>query len=273
MHVRRKKVGFMENNKLFRIPNIVRNKTNISTVKEVKRIAVISIGGHTGVSFVTGLLAASFSKRSACEEEVSLVELGSSYFYEAYGIEKRFIQRDFICFYDILSNKGQIKGFTNSEDNINWILRCPFPQFQEHIDIAAAFRLIHNVSGTLLFFDCSAVPENHLWEILPEMDVIVAVIDPLPSKMIPQGPFIQRLRFTFPQTVFVVNKMNKGVHRGELNRFLDGIDFFPLPLVDAAGVYKAEYNCILPYSITDIKKEVEKPLQALTEVMIHTANT
>lgn len=261
----------MENNKLFRIPDKVRNKKRISTVKDVKRIAIVSVGGHTGASFVTGLLAAFLSTRAAFEEEVSIIELGSSYFYEAYGIEKRFIQREFIRFYDILFHKGRIKGLRNSEDNINWVLRCPLTQFEEDANTSDTFRLIHNVAGTLLFFDCSAVPEKRLWDILPEMDAILAVIDPLPSKLIPQGPFIQRLRFTLPQTVFVANKMNKGVHRGELNRFLDGIDFYPLPLVDAPCVYKAEYNCILPYGIPDIRKEVEKPLKALSVAMLRTA--
>lgn len=263
----------MENNKLFRTPEKLRNKKSISAVKDVKRVAIVGIGSHSGASFVTGLLAAVFSCHSFSEEEVSIIELGSPYFFEAYGIEKRFIQREFLNFYDILYQKGRIKGLKNIEDHINWVLRCPLKQLSEDSQIADTFRLIHNVAGTLLLFDCSAVCESLLWDILPEMDTIIAVIDPLPSKLIPQGPFIQRLRLTLPQTVFVVNKMNKGVHKGELRRFLQGVDFYPLPLVTASGLYKAEYNCVLPYAIPEIRSEIEVPLRALLETILRLAKT
>jgi hypothetical protein len=104
------------------------------------------------------------------------------------------------------------------------------------------------------------------------MDAVIAVIDPLPSKLIPGGLFIQRLCFILPKTVFVVNKINKGVHKGELKRFLKGIDTYLMPLVSTQFMYKAEYNCILPYAIPAIKGEIDKPLKALSDALIHVAD-
>jgi len=253
----------MKENKLFRIPDKMWNKRSPSDVKETKRIAVVGAERSVGTSFVTGMLGASFSLFAA-EEEVGIVELGSPYFFEAYGIEKKFLQRDFIQFYDMLFQKKSLKGLKNIEGNINWILRCPLDQNKGNISSLDIFRLIHNAAGSLLFFDCSAVPEDALWDILPEMDVVVVVLDPLPSKLLPRASFIQRLHLMFPKAIFVVNKMNKGVHRGELCRFLAGIDFYPVPFIQPQWMYKAEYNCLLPYCIPDIKSEIEHSLKALS---------
>lgn len=257
----------MENNKLFRNPDKIWNIKGASPVKSVKRIAVIGVGQGVGVSFVAGALASAFSCRPA-DEEVSIIELGTSYFYEAYGIEKRFIQREFIRFYDALLCKKNIKGLRNIEDNVNWILHCPLDRTDRELCIADFLRLIHHAEGTLLFFDCSSVCEKFLWDILPEMDAVVAIIDPLPSKLIPGGALIQRLRFVFPKTIFVVNKMNQGVHKGELKRFLKGIDVCSIPLLHAQWLYKAEYNCLLPYAIPNIQTEISQPLKILSRTII-----
>ncbi|NCB41298.1 MAG: hypothetical protein EOM59_01560 [Clostridia bacterium] len=258
----------MEKNKLFRIPEKMWNKKSVLGVKDVKRIAVVGAERSVGTSFITGMLGAAFSFSPAFEEDVTIVELGSPYFFEAYGIEKKFLQRGYIQFYDMLFHKKGLKGLKNIEDNINWILRCPLDKYRGEISSLDVFRLIHNAEGSLLFFDCSALNEDTLWDILPEMDVVIVVIDPLPSKLVPRGPFIQRLSLTFPKMIFVVNKMNKGVHRGELCRFLEGIDFYPVPFFQPQWMYKAEYNCILPYCIPDIKDEMEIPSKALAKAIM-----
>lgn len=257
----------MEKNKIFRSPDKTWNNKGIAPVKSVNRIAVVGVGQGSGVSFVAGSLASAFSCRPS-EEDVSIVELGSPYFYEACGMEKRFVQREFIRFYEVLLCKGKIKGLRNIEDRINWVLRSPLDRTEREICTADFLRLIHCVEGTLLFFDCSCVDAKFLWDILPEMDAIVAVIDPLPSKLIPGGPFIQRLRFVFPKTVFIVNKMNQGVHKGELNRFLKGIDMCWMPLLEAQWLYKAEYNCLLPYAIPNIQAEISQPLTMLSNALM-----
>ncbi len=283
-----KKVEFMKSNTLFRTSEKVRNKFQSAAVKEIKRIAVAGAGRDVGVSLAAGLLSAYIADIAGSQETVSLIEMGSPYFYEAFGIEKRFIHREFLSFYDILNRRGNIKGLSNIEENINWILRCPpKPQssnsvydtsvqvrqqkgISPDISLSHSFRLLHNVCGTILIFDCSGMPEDVLWDVLPEMDGIILVIDPMPSRLIPSGIMIQRLRLTMDRTVLVVNKMNKGVHRGELCRFLGTKDFPFLPFVNPESLYKAEYNCMLPYSIPSVKKETEAHIKDMWDAVLQT---
>ena len=97
----------MEHHKLFRIPDGGRNlKTDLS-VKEKRKIAVTGTGRGSGVSLTAGLLAA-WIQHHALSEAVALAELGTAYFYEAYGVEKRFIHRDFLPFYQLMAQKRSI---------------------------------------------------------------------------------------------------------------------------------------------------------------------
>lgn len=262
----------MQKNTLFRNPDKMWNKRNIKDVKEKRKIALVGTGSGVGVSFLTGALASFFSCRTT-EAAVAVVELGSSYFYEAYGIEKRFVQRDFIRFYEHLLLKESIRGLRNIEENINWVLRCPSEARENQMRIGDALRLVNHVEGSLLLFDCSSVAEELLWDILPEMDAIVAVIDPLPSKLLPGGELIRRLQFVFPATLFVVNKINQGIHQGELKRFLKGFDCYPMPLVCARWMYQAEYNCVLPYTIAPVKAQIDQPLRTLSSTLMQRADS
>jgi hypothetical protein len=250
----------MKSSKLFRMPDKVRNKPFVTGVKETRRIAIIGSGRGVGVSLLSGFLASYAAGMAAWEDSVSLIEMGTPYFYDAYGIEKRFVHRDFLALYEILNRRGSIKGLANVEENINWVLRRPPVDGRDplHADVACALHMVHNAQGTLLLFDCSGITEELLWELLPEMDGVVLVVDPMPSSLIPAGGVIRQLRLTADKTVLVVNKMNKGVHKGELCRFIGTKDFLEFPLIGAENLYKAEYNCVLPYALPQVRKETEK---------------
>ncbi len=256
----------MDHHILFRTPDGARNRTAPLPVKEERKIALLGASPGSGVSLASGLLAA-WLREHAPKEAITLIELGSSYFYEAYGVEKRFIHRDFHRFYELMAQKSGIKGLSNIEEGINWVLRCPGDPSAGKRDSMAAvtdmLRLVYNVAGTLRLFDCSGVPFSLLWEILPEMDAVICVVDPIPSGLIPAASEIERLRLKCPRGIWVINKMNRGVHRGELKRFLGGVDWIEIPYLAPEHLYRAQYNCVLPYSLSPVRQQTEGPLEAL----------
>lgn len=256
----------MEHHKLFRIPDGGRNPKTDLFVKEKRKIAVTGTGRGSGVSLTTGLLAA-WVRRHAPSEAVALAELGTPYFYEAYGVEKRFIHREFHRFYPLLAQKHSIRNVINMEEGINWVLHCPQdPLVRKEAwapCVSDLLRLIHNVAGTFCLFDCSGVPSAVLWEILPEMDTVISVVDPLPSSLIPATAAIERMRLEVPHAIWVVNKMNKGVHKGELKRFMGHAEWVEIPCLAPEDLYRAQYNCVLPYSVLPVRQKTEASLKAV----------
>jgi len=253
----------MKSNALFRIPDITRNRLCTPDVQDTIRTAVIGAGSGSGVSLVSGLLAA-WIRRTLSGETVALVELGTPYFYEAYGIEKRFLYRDFHPIHTYAAEKKSIRRLTNIEEGINWILHSPDDAQAQDVKMCAdvALRLVHNTAGSVCLFDCSGMG-RHVWDIASEMDVTVCVLDPLPTKLLPFAQEIECIRLNAPNPVFVVNNMNRGVHRGELKRFLCGIDWIELPHLQAEDLYRAQYSCILPYSIPSVQIAANEALSKL----------
>lgn len=259
----------MHTRKIFRIPDRSRRETD--AVLETKRIAVTGAGRGTGVSLIAGLLAASFCRREG--QPTALVELGTPYFYEAVGMERRFLHRDFHLMHRLVAQHRSIQHLANVEEGINWVLRHPkdgLPDVQNGQAAAIeALRLVHNVAGGTVIFDCSGLPGEWLRDILPDMDFVVCVIDPMPTCLIPAAGDIDRIRLDAPQPVFVVNKMNRGVHRGEVKRFLQGIDWAECPLLEASDLYRAQYNCVLPYSLPGVKRATVALLLELSRRLDH----
>ncbi len=256
----------MQANQIFRIPDAGGNRPEGADVQETVRMAVIGVAQGSGVSFVAGLLAA-WVGQAFSDESVALVELGTPYFYEAYGIEKRFLYRDFYPFHRLVAERKNIRGLANMEQGINWILRCPGDAppggVHEALSPGDSLRLVHNATGTVRLFDCSGMNPALMWDILPDMDAVVCVLDPLPTRLCPYIAGIERIRIEAPRPVFVANNMNRGVHRGELRRFFRGTDWLELPHVATEDLYRAQYNCVLPYSIASVRKIVAPVLAEL----------
>ena len=209
------------------------------------RIAVAGISPQCGVSFISGCVALSQAENGPC----TLAELGSPYFCTALNIEMRFGE-GFVFYEDALTQRKSLLTIRNDYRGINLLLRRPdskgFPS-----GICAC-----KMPGEVAVFDLSSAPEALLDEVLPEMDRIYIVIDPLPSKLIPAAEKLERLRLLYPDARIIVNKMNKGVHRSELRKFAGAPDLTEVPYLDPSVLYKAEYSCVLPAEIKEAAKAV-----------------
>ena len=220
---------------MFRMP-VVRKQEKIVPQQ---RTAVAGVFPGCGVSFVSGLLAAGLASLPGAEDcGCTLAELGSPYFYTALNIEKRFAEGDFVFYEDALERRQSLLTVRNSFRRMRLMLRRP-GAFGFAPPICAC-----KMPGQQAVFDLSGLSEDALDEVLPEMDRIFLVVDPLPSRLLPAEQRLRSLVLKYPDARLVVNKMNKGVPAAELRRFLGG-SFISLPFADPALVYKAEYGCEL----------------------------
>ena len=220
---------------MFRIP-VVRKQEKLL---QQERTAAVGIFPGCGVSFVSGLLAAGLSELPGAEQGgCTLAELGTPCFYTALNIEKRFSDGGFVFYEDALEKRQSLLTVKNSFRKLSLLLRRP--------DAAGLAPPICacKMPGQQVVFDLSGFTDDALAEVLPEMDRIFIVADPLPSKLLPAEKRLRRLLMEYPDARLVVNKMNKGVPSAELRRFLGG-SFISLPFADPALVYKAEYGCEL----------------------------
>ena len=204
--------------------------------KAIRRIAVVPAVRGAGASFTAAQMALYEKGR------VNVIELGRPYFYLAYGMEKRFAGRPFVFFEDELSGRG-LSGIENTEFGINWLLRR---ENSPEMSREALLKTISFPPAGINIYDFSSVGEDAVLFCLSEMDEIYFVIDPLPTKLISSAAYIEKLCLSFPSAKIIVNKMNPGVHRNELKKFLGRSKIKEIPFYPPEEIYRAEYNCCPP---------------------------
>ncbi len=224
------------------------------------RIGVAAPCADCGASFVSLLIA---QQAAAAGADVALCEPAGHYFYAALGMEKRFAARGFEPLLAAMDSKRPLRGLRNVELGINWLLRAPGES--RELSSAELFRLIALPPGAMCVFDMSGLGRDVLCDALAEMDKVVLVIDPLPSRLLGSYAETERLRLSFPDAVVVVNRMNRGVHKSELKRFLGAKAPVEIQALPADSIYRAEYNCVPPLSDAANKKLLAAGCRELME--------
>ncbi len=204
------------------------------------RIAVC--GSH----FVSCLLACALRDKGS----VTFAELGSARHYLALDLESRFRGRQFRDYSETLENNEPIKLINNLEEGINWAVRKPDRVRPSGTDL---YRLAFGLSGDFVVLDLSGADEEASLKLSSDADGAVIVFDPLPSLLLSEHRFTDRLRLAVPKATCVVNRMNAGVHKGALRRFLGNADYIGLPFIDPVFIYKAEYSASLPWNVPQIR--------------------
>ncbi len=212
------------------------------------KIVIASGGSSCGVSFISELMATSLSKLG----KVSLIELGKAHFYDSLAFEKRFLSRGFINFFEKIRNNEHILPTEKNEyGKINWIVRESGDN--KALKAQELYRALYFPKEEYCIFDCSGLDFETCLNLLAEADVPIVVIDPLPSKLVENRDFLEKIRINLPDANLLVNKMNNGVHRAELVRYLGTKLFFSIPSVPLEYIYKAEYNSILISELNETK--------------------
>jgi len=208
------------------------------------RIGIIGLTEGAGASFVTLALAKAISGYGLVP---AVVELGKGGIYESLGMAERFAGREFFSFHQALHENRKIRNRSNFDEGINWALRGPG---EDHIDLGATkmMRLMDNIQGEAVLCDFSgldidSVHSTLMKELLTDMESLVLVIDPLPSKLMKGYSTLARLSRISDSLTVVVNKYNRGVNRAEMLKLLKVRKPLYLPYVAPEEIYEAEYRC------------------------------
>ncbi len=245
-----------------------------SAVDKVK-IGIWGISQGAGATFFT--LCFSRFLVETKEIETAVVEVGGNSIFYAMGLDKHFVNREYFQCFTAAFQGQSLRGKGNFDEGINWMVRHE-EEASIVLDPGQELRLIHNAVGDYVLCDLSGEPFNgggtHMvqsereqmrYRIAEDMDFILCIIDPLPSKMIASYKRFQKilqLQENIP-VIFIINKMNNGVNLKELRDFLKIKNYFTIPMVSTDALYSAEYHCKSPYSQREIKNQMEDTLEKI----------
>lgn len=224
------------------------------------KIGFLGLSGGAGTGFLSSVLARVLAEKGGYRPAV--LELGSGGLYDSLGMDRRFSERHYFSFHKAVSQDKSIRGRNNESDGVNWAL-IPTGETADSLDLYRRIRLINNVSGDVILCRLAGLPEKDFWNVLREMDRIVLIIDPLPSKMLPGYELLCSLRISHFPVIYTVNKFNGGVYRRELLDYLKIKKLHYIPLISQEAIYGAEYTCRTAYDMAGVPKQLDKPLESL----------
>jgi len=172
-----------------------------------------------------------------------------------------------------LNSMGEtVRGITNIDDGINWILHKPKDKNTVNNQDKESYsqrnsnnlRMIHHAAGDII--SCDFEMHGQVMELLPDMDVLIVVIDPMPSSLLAgfqMLAYCKSLEEKGHRIFWIVNKDNGGINKRELHQFLKLKELHYIPLIKGDELYSAEYNCLLPISSRQIRIALESPLNKI----------
>lgn len=228
-----------------------------------KRIKYAFVGLSSGAG--TTSLALAFAEYLATGVHdagiVAFVEISDAHLpaatwsYDRIGIDRHFAGRDYHSYYRLMAERRTLRDAVNLDGGVNWCLRVPGERF-EPFDVSDYTRLINNAPGDTAVCDVAGAfgrwdgPEcirsETLRRIMEDADRVCVVIDPLPSAMMADPEKFEMIRSYESRggdVVYIINKLNAGVNRRELKRFLRVRGAIELPFMQPSDLYTAEYNC------------------------------
>jgi hypothetical protein len=175
--------------------------------------------------------------------------------YDRIGMDRHFAGREYISFYRLLTEGRPVKACCNADGGVNWALRIPGERLPP-ICSADLTRLFCDIQGDDVVGDLSgsfarAHDSEHRREetrrLLNAADRIIAIVDPSPSAMMADTDKFMLLRGLAANAgkpvLYLINKMNAGVDRREMKKFLKLRDFEELKFFPPETLYAAEYDC------------------------------
>jgi hypothetical protein len=191
--------------------------------------------------------------------------------YDRVGIDMRFAGRDYVSPYARLAAGGSVRGVSNIDGGVNWLLRAP-GEPADGLGIADYVRLSSGAAGDIVVIDIGgrfgrARRKDELPKLLNDCDRIFAVIDPLPSALMADTERLElfkSLESGGADVLYVINKMNPGVDLKELRSFIRVRRVVELPFLAPEHLYAAEYNCCTAYSMPKLAPQLEAAFEQMT---------
>ena len=262
------------------------------------KIGIAGMSSGAGSSFVTLLLADYISGRvsgkfkdgSTCNRikessgdfkdapAVTVASSGSLYFYDSLGMDRRFDKGSIIPFEEYSSyfstqSSSQEFKVPNVDNGISWLVSSP-KSIGAGISERERSRTLMRIQTQYILWDMGhRVVEKDFEEASRDIDMLIYVIDPLPSKMLPNYSCLEKVRESSLPVVYVINRMNPGVDKKDLLSFLKIKKPVYLPWVEPAVIYNSEYKCEYPYENAEIRDKLLEPVERLASIVFTLQNS
>lgn len=224
--------------------------------------AVIGIGRGVGTTTVATALAFCFAEKGEKVNflEAALPQTTNIMIYWKAAFDKRFVARDFYDFYDEVKRDKDISKASNLEEGINWMLVTPYDKENSLcLSEREQARLILRAQKSSCVIDMAW---GNGWErYLTDCDYIIAVLEPLPSKMITNSYIcreIKRLECEGKHIIWVVNKNTGGIMHHQVRKFIGNKHIIWLEAVKRDEIFKQEYRCLLRNENTEFKHGISE---------------
>jgi hypothetical protein len=238
--------------------------------RAVVKYAFVGLSARAGATTLAFAFADWLARSAAQSGSVAVVEISDDYpqaggsDYDRVGIDVRFAGREYVSVYARLARGASVRGVSNMDGGINWLLRAPGEPCGE-LGVTDYIRLTSGATGDTVIVDVKGgfggagrIPL--LQKLISDCDRVFAVIDPLPSALMADAEKLElfkSLESGGADILYVINKMNPGVDVKEMRSFIRVRNAVETPFLPAEGVYAAEYNCCTVYSMPKLAPLLE----------------
>lgn len=240
--------------------NIIRPDYGVIADRHKLVIGVAGIGRGAGATFIAMGLALKMAEMTAgvtfLEGKAHQEESRSP--YRILASDRGFKEKHFI---DFFKEEGGRPGLrTNLYNKVNWVVRgLAAPEAPGAAQAAPDCRLL---PGSCIIIDNPVSYED--------LDLIVCVADPLPSRIMAGLETFRRIREqAIVPVIWLLNKNCPPVSRRQVETFLKTRFTHVMPLIPAEVFYRAEYDCNLPYA-GSLPEDADAVFKRLAEeILLH----
>lgn len=248
-------------------------KTVYSSVPQ-QNICVTSLSRKAGSTFIAINLAKALSDKNI---KVAFIEMPffKPYVFDYLGLQQRLLPIEnsdinkYLFIQDILNNRQDNK-MEIVQDQITWLVTNPMDELVEGWDSSKMIKLLHasikasvNIVDIGIWLEHTAIKEH-----LKLFDKIFVIVDPLPPDIMQNEMKVKKIREIkksgYPIEI-IINKHHNGINTRELIDYIGITPIMSIPFVDIRHIYRAVYNCKIPYTIPAVKRELERGLMTLIE--------
>ncbi len=231
--------------------------------QERTAVGITGLSRGAGASFITLILAEALASEAAgMGKQITVLSVDDSYIYDALGMERRFRAGAFTDVY--IMRDGSHVMRPNVDEDISWAVSAPDSESRKLLpgEKACIARII---PGNYILWDMGYDDFDFtLRQARSSLDLLILVIDPLPSAMIGGMKRLTDIKGSGIPVLTVFNKWNKGVDAEAALDFAGCEDYITVPMADASLIYRAEYECENPYRNPEIRRTVSDAVRNLT---------
>ena len=249
------------------------NKTEKITTIPVTTALIVNVTKCAGSTMVATSLAGAISKYKIKSAVIEMPH--QPYLFNSLGL--RLLENNINKFYSyphvINSEKQPEIGKETIKENIIWLV--PDSRLPTITDWSypKMMRLLYccKEAGALIVDAGSNLNKEYLQALVPIVDLVIAVIDPLPAQIIKAKNNINKLldlKSSGCNIIFAVNKWSKGLSKQDFAKLINVKPHVYIPHIDQASIYKSAYACKTPYSRTEVQEAFHKPLQKIVSLLL-----